>query len=466
MRMVLLDNLLRPVEPLLVLACTSLYAGGQWGSFKLAESLAYLFYRLAMLGMDRGIVWWSGQSRPEEYRKDLGASLWSVLLASGIGVVAMVASSLWTNGNIHGANLGITDIWLIAGSIPCLALADIFYQANLNKGQLLARIVGKNILLPLVVFGGAVVSHFAHGPGLPFWFFAGTLSSFLLAAGSFQFLHRFGWRDLRPRLPSKRLTSYSFALMGSDLFTGVTARVDLMLLGALSDVRAIEVYNLVVMVGRSLQSIRQSFDGILLSDFSRDGSRTLTPALLDRLNQSAWMVGKLLSLAMLVVVLGGKPLLRGMHPQYAESYAPLVVFALATYLNLRGDLSGIMLQGLGRSKEWLIVQASGLFVNVVCNVAFIPVWGAMGGVLALSASLLAQGAISQFLLRRHSLGRIWQGPYLRSSLRFGALVVVGCIAALQLQSDVARIGLLAACGLGWWWLLRRESGEGNLFAAG
>jgi hypothetical protein len=33
-RFMLLDNLSRAVEPLLVLACARLYAGGEWGFFK------------------------------------------------------------------------------------------------------------------------------------------------------------------------------------------------------------------------------------------------------------------------------------------------------------------------------------------------------------------------------------------------------------------------------------------------
>ncbi|MBK9578322.1 MAG: lipopolysaccharide biosynthesis protein [Fibrobacterota bacterium] len=465
-RMVLMDNLLRPVEPLLVLACASLYAGGQWGTFKLAESLAYLLYRLAMLGMDRGLVWWYGQTTSEGYKKDLVASLWAVLLASAVGSAVLIVFSHLATGAIQGIQLESVDLWLIAGSIPCLAIADILYQANLNRGDMLARIVGKNLVIPLVVFGGALVSRKLGGPGLPFWLFAGTLSNFVLAAVTFQFMHRLTLRDLQPHLPAGGLARFSLVLMGSDLFTGLTARLDLMLLGALSDVRAIEVYNLVVMVGKSLQSIRQSFDGLLLSEFSREGARKLTPWLLDRLNRSAWMIGKLLSLASLVVVLGGKPILRSLHPQYAEGYLPLVVFALTTYLNLRGDLSGIMLQGLGRGKEWLAVQIAGLVVNVGCNVVFIPAWGAFGGILALSASLLAQGALSQMLLRRHSIDRLWSGPYLASSLRFAALALIGCLLAIHLQSDLSRAGLLCASGLGWWLLLRRETPQTDIVTSG
>jgi len=427
MRMALLDNVLRLVEPILVLACACLYAGGPWGSFKLAETTAYLLYRLSLLGLDRGIVWWYGQmDQAHRYRRDLFASLATILAASLVGSAAMIGLSAVAGGGVRGLSLSFTEVLLIAGSIPLLAISEALFQANLNQKNMIARILGKNIVLPLVTFGGAMAAHILHGPGLPVWFLLGCAANAAVAVVSFHALHGFSWSNLRPRLPDRALLSFSLPLMGSDLLSGLTTRMDLMLLGSLTDIRAVEIYNVVTMIGRSLQAIRESFESVLLSAFSGEGARKLTQSLRERLNHATWAVGNLMGLALLVVVFWGRDLLALMNPQYGHSYLPLVVMASFTYLNVFGDMSGLMLQGLGRTRSWSLARMIGFAANLLCNLWWIPLWGALGGVLALKVSDLAQGVASQILLRLESGSRIWMGAYLRNYAGFAAALVLLC----------------------------------------
>lgn len=426
MRMAFLDNVLRLVEPLLVLACASLYAGGAWGSFKLAESTAYLLFRVCLLGLDRGIVWWYGQTDDQRYNRDLIAALSAVLTAALVGSTAMIVLSVTAFGEVRGLSLPLSQAMLVAGSVPMLAVSEVLYQANLNRKNMIARILGKNIALPLVTFGGALLGHFLHGPGLPTWFFLGCAANTAVAVTSFLSLHKFTWSDLRPRLPDRALLSFSLPLTGTDLLSGLTSRVDLMLLGGLADIRAVEIYNVVTMLGRSIQAIRESFDGFLFSSFSREGARELTPQLRVRLNHACWAIGNLMGLALLVVVFWGPHLLSLMNSEYGESYTPLVAMAALSYLNVFGDMSGLMLQGLGKSRSWGLAQVVGFVVNILCNLWWIPLLGALGGVLALKISQLAQGITSQILLWKESGSHIWIASYMRNYLCFASILAVVC----------------------------------------
>jgi O-antigen/teichoic acid export membrane protein len=449
MRMAFLDNVLRLVEPVLVLACASLYAGGSWGSFKLAESTAYLLFRVSLLGLDRGIVWWYGQTDDHRYNRDLIASLTAVLTASLLGSAIMVGLSTVAFGSVRGLSLPWHEALLVAGSIPLLAISEVLYQANLNHKNMIARILGKNIVLPLTTFGGALLGHLLHGPGLPTWFFLGCAANAAVAVFSFLSLHKFAWSDLRPRLPDRSLLSFSLPLTGSDLLTGLTGRIDLMLLGGLADIRAVEIYNVVTMIGRSLQAIRESFDGVLLAAFSRDGAKELTKPLRERLNHACWAIGNIMGLALLIVVFWGPALLSLLNAQYAESYLPLVAMTALTYLNVFGDMSGLMLQGLGRSKAWGAAQVVGFVANVLCNIWWIPQMGALGGVLALKASQLVQGTTSQILLWRESGEKLWIPAYMRNYLGFASILTVVCALSIVDMSVQMRLLLFMLVATVW-----------------
>lgn len=457
MRMVALDNALRPVEPLLVLGCASLYAGGDWGSFKLAESLAYLLYRLSLLGMDRGIVWRFGNSTPHEYRSDLFASLRWVLVASLVSALLLVALSLTAAGSVRGLELPLSSLLLVASAIPLLALADLAYQANLNQKEMLARIVGKNVVLPLVTFGGAVLSHFLGGAGLPVWFFLGALANGVVAAFAFLRIHRLHPSDLLPSAPSKELRGFSIPLVGSDLLAGATSRLDLMLIGALAGIQSVEIYNVVMMIGRSLIAIRQSFEGLLLSAFSREGVRELTASLRDLFNHSVWAVGNLMGLALLVVVFWGRDLLLLLHQEYQDGWFPLITMTFFAWISVYGDLAGLMLQGLGRTRAWMVAQITGFVVNVGLCLWWIPLWGALGGVLALGVSTFVQGLLCQALLWHAAQKNLWIERYLMSSLHFASGLLFLSLLSLNLDSLTSRAPLFAIGAAAWIFLYQRSA---------
>jgi O-antigen/teichoic acid export membrane protein len=222
-----------------------------------------------------------------------------------------------------------------------------------------------------------------------------------------------------------------------------------MLVGSLAGIRAVEVYNVVVMIGNSLNSIRESFDGILLSAFSRSGEGRFTADLRERLNRATWTVGNIVGLALLGTVLWGRPALDLLASQYGEGYPVLVAMALLTWVNVHGDLSGVMLQGLGRSRAWGLAQVTGFCLNVLANFLLIPRFGALGGILALKGSQIAQGLLAQILLRVQGGGRIWIGAYLGSSARFAVGIAGFCALSLLPLPPAARIALTAAAAAAW-----------------
>jgi len=460
-RMVMLDNLLRPVEPVLILVCASLYAGGAWGSFRVAEALVYLIYKISLLGLDRGVIWGQGQKDYAKHRDDILASVRLVGIASAVGAVVMLLISRFAGGSIQGLSLGLGDLVAQALALPMLALAELMYQANINRRKMFARIIGTDILIPFIVFGGAILGYYMGWHlSLSKWLLLGSFANFILATISFTLAYDVHWKNcFSMGMPSRLLLRYSLPFLSVDTLAGLIARVDLMLVGAFGGIEAVEVYNVIIMISRSLQAIRQSFDGLLLSAFSREGAQALTHDLKERMNAATWGIANLLGLALFLIAVWGETFLRLLHPEYQTGYWAFVSISAFVFLNAFGDMSGVMLQGLGKSTEYTLAQIAAFAANLTLNVLLVPTMGSFGGVLALGTAFILQGLLCQVFLWRSSGTFPWMAKHVRSIALLSLwLVAFGAVSAL-LQSRSSRIALSLLAVGSWAWLFKRLSAQ-------
>ena len=456
-RMVMLDNLLRPLEPVLILICASLYAGGAWGSFRVAEALVYLIYKMSLLGLDRGVIWGHGQNDFSEHRRDILASIRLVGIVSVLGACTMFLISKFAGGSIQGLSLETSDILAQALALPMLALSELMYQANINRREMIARIIGTDIIIPFIVFGGAILNvHMGWNLSLSKWFLLGSCANFILAALNFASVYEVYWRDFfSVKMPSRELLRYSLPFLSIDTLAGLIARVDLMLVGAFGGIQAVEIYNVIIMMSRSLQAIRQSFDSILLSAFSRNGARTLTTELKERMNIATWGIANVLGLALFIIAVWGESFLRLLHPEYQSGYWSLVSISTFVFLNSFGDMSGVMLQGLGKSREFVIAQIIAFAANVALNILLVPSMGSFGGVLALGVAFILQGLFCQLFLWRSSHTFPWMLRYFRSIMLMSLwLVIFGAVSALLNQRS-SRVALSLLAVGSWLWIFKR-----------
>jgi O-antigen/teichoic acid export membrane protein len=102
---------------------------------------------------------------------------------------------------------------------------------------------------------------------LPYLF--GNLVGLVLAAVGFLRHYKISWKDWAfSAFPSNALLRFSLPLASTDFFMSFAYRFDILLLGRYSGIREVEIYSVIVMISNTLRSLRQSFDGIILSVFS------------------------------------------------------------------------------------------------------------------------------------------------------------------------------------------------------
>lgn len=470
-RYMLLDNLSKGLEPVLVLLCAKLYAGGEWGFFKYFESVILLLVRLSVAGLDRGVVWI--YSRRDGDAGFLRAFSRAVNLVFLLGVLFACVSALqWLGwlpaiGPIDRGKGGADGLAIACYlcAVPLQASTMVFLQAFLNKKALFPVLLIRNLAVPLLALGPAVLLAFTplkpHGLALPY--LLGSLGGFILAASFFFRIYPVKLRDwaLGAWIP-RDLIRFSLPLATTDFLMSFAYRIDILLLGRYAGLAAVEVYAVIVMIANSLRSIRQSFDGILLSVFSaRDrqavpGSAPVSPEQERAFNYASWLVLTLQAPFLPLSLLFGNEILGLISEAYAGGGR---ILSIALAFNLAITVTSFYSQliiGLGRT--WVIPMAQGVFFagSLGLNLLLIPRLGAEGAAWATGIAALAAGAPCVFSVARETRSLVvrWRFflPLLAASAWFAP--VLAAHGFLELE-PVARAAAYAAALGAYAWMSRR-----------
>lgn len=453
-RFMIADNVSKVVGPLLVLLCAKLYAGGEWGFFKYYESILLLLTRLAVLGMDRGVVWIYAQRGGDDafvrvFSRALNFVLaFAVLLALGAGAHWMGWLPVWSGITHDAPGATAFNIACYLASIPFQAATIMLLQSLLNKRRLLPQAIVRNIVVPLATLGPAALLAFTpykqYGLAVPYLF--GNLLGFAIALWYFRrAFPRAGENWGASAKVPKDMVKFSAPLASTDFAMSLAYRVDILLLARFVGLEAVEVYSVIVMIANTLKSVRQSFDGIMLSVFSKAKSTIPTPEQIRNFNHANWIVLSLQLPFLPLALLFGNELLGMISPVYAGGG---MVLALIIFFNLwstLGAFSGQFVMGIGRT--WIIPLSQLVFFSLsfALNMLLIPPFGMMGAATATGLAGAASALVS--LSGVWYFNRSWpiHRPYTtHTMIQVLLLAPAGVIAFLPGIGVPARIGVFAA----------------------
>lgn len=457
----LLDNASKALEPLLVLLCAKAYAGGDWGIFKYYESLALLLTRLASLGLDRGVVWMYSRCADEGdfVRRFSRCVNLVLLLAAAVGALVLLQRLGrlpdvldWKDKLPPALPLQLA---LFLAAVPLQALTLLFLQALLNKRVLYQGLLVRNLAVPLFTYGPALLmSLTAWKPiGLALPYFLGNLAGLVLAAGFFLKAYSGGrsrW-SLAPGA-SRELLRFSLPLASTDFFMSFAYRVDLLLLGRYSGIKEVEIYSVIMMIANTLRSLRQSFDGIMLSVFSAEAAGAVTAEQRRNFNYASWMVTAMQVPFFFLALFFGRELLGLIGPTYAEGHRVLVVATFFSMLLTPGAFSGQLLLGLGKTHVIPVTQAIFFAVNVGLNVLMVPRYGAVGAAAATGFSVMLGGLMALAAVRWYSRSFILSGRFFLDLLVGLAIFAVATAADLLWRPSLpgeAALFLAALAAYAW-----------------
>jgi O-antigen/teichoic acid export membrane protein len=389
----ILDNLSKGLDPLLVLLCAKLYAGGAWGQFKYFESLVLLLARLSSLGLENGVIWIRSRcADDDEYVRFFSRTL------AFVGIAALLLSGLaamqsfgwlpghdWLGKRVPQADTLETAAFLL--SVPLQALTVLLVQAYLTKRVLKYGLLIRNFLIPVATYAPAVGLAFTSGKGhaLAACYFVGNLAGFLAALIGFLRLYRGHTRawSFVPAL-NRAILRFSLPIASTGLILAFAVRLDILLLARYAGTQAIEIYSVVVMISNTLRAIRQSMDGVMLAVFSEKGQDVAAKR--RHFNFATWLVVSLQIPFFFLALVFGSELLALLGPVYAPG-GPVLVAAMG--FNLLVTMGAFFMQVLlGMGKTLIIPISQGIFFLATAASTFllIPRYGAMGAAVAMGAS--------------------------------------------------------------------------------
>jgi len=464
-RYLLLDNISKGLEPVFVLLCARLYAGGEWGFFKYYESIILLLMRIAVVGLDRGVVWiFTKRGGEAGFFRAFSRAVNFVFLFSI--VLALLAAAQWAGWlpaigkfNRHSGALSWLDVSCYLAALPMQAATLLFLQTFINKQALVPVMILRNVITPMAIFGPAVALAFtplkANGLALPYLF--GSCLALLLAVLWFFRLFQIPWRSWAHSAWIPRdLLRFSLPLAGTDVLMSFAYRLDILLLAKYSGIHTVEIYSLVVWASNTLRGIRQSFDTLLLSVFSHEKAGVFSDMQRQAFNYGSFLVLSIQIPFLPLSYLFGGQLLGLVAPQYATGGRVLVI-AVACNLGLTlAAFSGQLVIGMGRT--WVTMVSQGVYfaTGLGLNLLMVPRWGMSGAAWATGIAGLLTGLVSYTgiaLLGKTPLfqARFFQ-PLALGSLAFLPSVLARILLPLPLALE---IGLFAAGTAVFVWVTRR-----------
>ncbi len=366
--------------PILTIVVIRQYGAGPYGVFTVVQAILGVLLRLALLGLDKGLLWWIPRQSVAEERIGLRlvlvlTTLTSGLLALATALVLAPVIAAWAE------KPELTDSlrWMVASLVPMAAI-EVLCQAAVAKRHLEAQVIAKEGVVYLVLVITALVFH-ALGfgaAGLALGFFAANVAGLLAVLWVF----RRAFAGSRGQATTWRLPAtlwrYAWPMWLSELAQALFARLDVFVLATLTDDVAVGIFAGAMQFAQNVTGIRVSFDPMVVAMISQIHHAN-DPGRLRRGFAHAWLLVASLQLPLVAFMIAAAawimPLL---GERYAAGVTPaLVLIGLYSVHGLFG-LNQHIISGFGYSRLTLVNILAGIAAGTALLFGFIPWLGVTG----------------------------------------------------------------------------------------
>lgn len=449
------------------------------GSYFLVVAAFLIASNTVELGADTGLVRFVSGARAVGRPEDVPVLLRSAVRPVGVAVAVLV---LATSGLVLLVDpvRGVPTWLLVVAATAAGALAMTAVLLGLTRGfdDALTYPLVQNILLPLgrlAAIGVAVLAGWGVAGVLGAWLAPVPFALVVAAAVALRLVRR-GAQD-RPAVDPSTRRDLGTRFWGFSAARGVAACVeillewiDVILVGALASPAEAGVYAVVTRCVRASEVVQQAgrivvgprISGALARGDVREAGELYGVV-------TAAMIWVAWPFFVLIAVFGDQ-VLRVFGAGFDEGATPLAVLAGAMALaTAAGTVQTILLMG-GRSTWQLADKSGALVLNVVLDIALIPLWGITGAAIAWSVTIVVDTAIVLWQVQRLMRVRP-SGRHVRRTIA-QALVLVAAPALLSrgllgssVTTFITTTVVLVVVYLGVGWVTRDALGLTKLFTA-
>ncbi|REJ88818.1 MAG: hypothetical protein DWQ34_21380 [Planctomycetota bacterium] len=328
-----------------------------------------------------------------------------------------------------------------------LSLFAVFAGARgvFLRRHLLGPILRLGALLAVVAFSGnvhALAFAYVAAGALGVVLYVTLLTQILRKQG---LLREFHLRDLR--IPVREVFAFSLPLLGSQMFLVLRGTLVVFLLGLYHNNQSVAEYRAVVPVALLTTLVLRNFQFLFLPNAARlyaDGEDSQINHLYWQ--TAAWIAVFTFPIFAVCVGLAEPVTALLFGERYVDSAVILAILALGYYFRAALGFNQHTLKVYGKAPSILAVDALSVIVIVGVNLMLIPKYGAMGGAIGTTSTIIVHNVLNQIALGWGTSVTSFNMKYARV---YGAIVVCTvllCASQWLWQPPFFVGGLLAAAG--------------------
>lgn len=386
----------------LLILVVRLYGPGQFGIFALSEAMIWILLSCCSLGLNQGLLWWVPRQSSQNQRSQiLPCAIVVVGLTTVVMLVLLVFPPavlvLWNLFGMLGSpkmaqlaeHTAILDSLrlMVLGLVP-MTLADLLNSAIMGKRRLQSQVFISAGLVPLFFVGGSIVLYFC-GLKLTGLAWAFLLSRFVGLTGTLIvfgiYFRGIPWPKNERLFPTRELVRYSWPMWVTQISTFYRLRMDLLAVSVIvRDPVIIGVYAVVVKLAYSVWEIARSFSPLVLALASKAAAGGNRRELAAGYSYATMLVMFAQIPVFVLLAVCGHWILSLYGEEFTQGTTTAMVLCGSWLLFGLIGMSGLIVNGFGRSKLtlWavlLTIAVEGLLLHL-----FVPRYGMLGAAWAVA----------------------------------------------------------------------------------
>ncbi len=399
---------LKIICPVLSLLVARFFGAEAFGVYISTQFWVSMVSRVAVLGLDRGLIWYIPQNQVHgrKIHEGIQEALWSSAMFA-LFITVVIASGSYFNLHKYFSglvSLSSTEITLYILSLVPWVFLHIFAGASEGNRKPFFRVFINDFavytIAPVFALGFLWIGYprYALPVGL---FIANASAAIIYVLFIRQQFPGLSWAP-KFRVPRK-LFAYSIPLGFSEFVVSFLLRVDLWVVLITLGPKPAGVYAIMITISNGLRTISMSFNSILLPIVAKMDTERLKTDLPNVYSYCVSMTTIIqLGIGLFIVLFPKETLMIAGKSFVSEPQ----VLGLLLFANLYAGffgLSGTVLNGIGKSKFLLNINIVSLGLALAMNLFLVPRLGLVGAALSTCGVRFLQGTWMAISLKREGL---------------------------------------------------------------
>lgn len=430
------------------LAAARLLGVDALGVYALVVAVQQVAEVLAIGGYDAGLLRFVNQREGEDRRQVVAMAMKRTALAAMVAGLLVALFSGQLTALLHGGGLLRTALLAVSVALPVSVTTTMAGFAIQAHRRLMPKVVAAQVIVPGVFLLTMVAARQLWGreAALVLPFLVAPLVALAWIAPRFGKMTGIGASDLLRAGGNRELSRFALPLLAVSLFSILSHWIDVVMLGLLTDVRTVGIYQPAARTAGLLRSVLLAFSGIaapMIAGYYGRGEHGGIRATYEMVTR--WSL-TLVMVPFLLLALFPDEALSVFGRGFAGGASALVLLSVSSLLLAWFGLGSSVLAMSGGERLSMINQAVALVLQLLLHWLLIPRFGLNGAALS-TLVVMALLTVARMVELRHLLGIPYLSTKLYKPLAAGVAAGAVMVAVRSFTPPLPPLVLLAVAGV-------------------